>query len=138
MPSSKLVAERNGRIVGHILFSRLWVEHAGVRFAAVALAPLAVDPAFQKTGVGSALVEAAHRALRAAGETLSVVVGDPAYYGRFGYEHQRADLFESDYQVRGIAGAWPGPTRRHEGGWSTPRHSERFEGHAPLSPRHRI
>ena len=71
------------------------------------------DPAFQKTGIGSALIEAAHRALRMAGETLSFVVGDPAYYGRFGYEHRRADLFESDYQGEALqALAWAdAPTR---------------------------
>jgi putative acetyltransferase len=94
----ELVAERDGELVGHVLFSRLMVETRNRSFAAIALAPLAVSPAAQGQGIGAALVEEAHRRLRAAGETLSVVLGDPAYYGRFFYAHERARGFESDYQ----------------------------------------
>lgn len=93
----ELVAETDGRIVGHLLFSRLWVEAAGRRFAAVALAPVAVHPDRQAEGVGSALIEEAHRRLRRR-ERLSVVLGEPAYYRRFGYERARAAGFDSDYQ----------------------------------------
>jgi len=94
----ELVAEKDGRIVGHVLFSRLLVDPDGTPFDAVALAPLAVDPDYQGQGVGSALVRRGHEMLRARGEKLSVVVGDPAYYGRFGYAHAGAEKFESDYQ----------------------------------------
>lgn len=93
----ELVAETDGRIVGHLLFSRLWVEAAGRRFAAVALGPVAVHPDRQAEGVGSALIEEAHRRLRHR-ERLSVVLGEPAYYRRFGYERARAAGFDSDYQ----------------------------------------
>ncbi|MGI6850625.1 GNAT family N-acetyltransferase [Mesorhizobium sp. 1B3] len=103
----ELVAERHGEIVGHVLFSRLRVEKDGAALTGVALAPLAVLPEEQGTGVGRALVEEAHRRLQAAGETLSVVLGEPSYYGRFGYEHQRAKDFESDYQCDALqAVAW--------------------------------
>lgn len=98
----ELVALDGGRIVGHVLFSPLVVETPHRSFTVVALAPLAVDPAHQRKGVGRALVEEAHRRLKAAGETLSVVLGDPAYYGRFGYSHQRAAGFESDYQCEAL------------------------------------
>jgi putative acetyltransferase len=81
----ELVAEEEGQVVGHILFSRLHVMDGDRRFSAVALAPLAVEPSFHGTGIGGALVGEAHRRLKAAGETLSVVLGDPAYYGRFGF-----------------------------------------------------
>ncbi|MCO5063649.1 MAG: N-acetyltransferase [Rhizobiaceae bacterium] len=94
----ELVAEEEGAVVGHILFSRLYVEKEGSRAAAVALAPLAVEPSFHGTGIGGALVREAHLRLKALGETLSIVLGDPDYYGRFGYSHQRAAGFESDYQ----------------------------------------
>ena len=94
----ELVAEEDGQIVGHILFSRLFVQEGGREFPAVALAPLAVDPSFHGTGIGGALIREGHIRLKAAGETLSIVLGDPAYYGRFGYAHARAAGFESAWQ----------------------------------------
>ena len=105
----ELVAERDGELLGHLLFSRLIVRRDIGDFAAVALAPLAVAPAAQRAGIGGALVRAAHERLAAAGESLSVVLGDPAYYGRFGYERQRAEEFDSDYQGEALqALAWGG------------------------------
>lgn len=94
----ELVAEEDGQIIGHILFSRLFVQEGGREFPAVALAPLAVDPSFHGTGIGGALIREGHIRLKAAGETLSIVLGDPAYYGRFGYTHTRAAGFESAWQ----------------------------------------
>ena len=104
----ELVAERDGRIVGHVLFSRLNVMQGdGPAFSAVALAPLAVDPGEQSRGTGSRLVEDGHRRIRAMGEVLAVVVGDPAYYGRFGYERARVIGFDSDFQCDAmLALAW--------------------------------
>ena len=103
----ELVAETGGRIVGHILFSRLTVERPQGGFAAVALAPLAILQDVQRQGIGAALVEEAHHRLRAAGESLSVVLGDPAYYGRFGYARAAAAGFDSDYQGEALqALAW--------------------------------
>lgn len=103
----ELVAEEEGAVVGHILFSRLMVQEGKESFPAVALAPLAVEPDFHGTGIGGALIREAHRRLKEAGETLSVVVGDPAYYGRFGYERIRAEKFDSEYQGDAMqAQAW--------------------------------
>lgn len=103
----ELVAEREASIIGHLLFSPIVVETANRSSSAVALAPLSVAPAFQRKGLGAALVEDGHRRLRLAGETLSVVLGDPAYYGRFGYEHERAARFESEWQCEAMqALAW--------------------------------
>lgn len=94
----ELVAIDDGRVVGHILFSRLLVERDGEKFQAVALAPLAVEPSFHGAGIGGALIREAHLRLKEANETLSVVLGDPAYYRRFGYSHERAAGFDSVYQ----------------------------------------
>jgi putative acetyltransferase len=94
----ELVAVDEGQVVGHILFSRLYVQKGAKKFAAVALAPLAVEPSFHGTGIGGALVREAHLRLKQAGEKFSIVLGDPAYYGRFGYSHGRAEKFDSDYQ----------------------------------------
>ncbi|MDG4897040.1 MULTISPECIES: N-acetyltransferase [unclassified Mesorhizobium] len=103
----ELVAEEDGQVVGHILFSRLYVQNGGKRFAAVALAPLAVEPSFHGTGIGGALILEAHVRLKEAGETLAVVLGDPTYYGRFGYSHARAARFDSEYQGEALqALAW--------------------------------
>lgn len=104
---AELVAEEEGSVVGHILFSRLFIEDGDMRFAAVALAPLAVEPSFHGTGIGGALVREAHVRLKDAGERLSIVLGDPTYYGRFGYAHSRAEHFDSDYQGEALqALAW--------------------------------
>lgn len=108
----ELVAERDRKVVGHVLFSRLRVETGGTGFAGVALAPLAVLPEEQGKGVGCALVEEAHRLLQAAGETLSVVLGEPSYYGRFGYRHERAKDFESEYQCEALQAATWGDAPR--------------------------
>jgi putative acetyltransferase len=103
----ELVAVDEGQVVGHILFSRLAVQNGGKSFPAVALAPLAVEPSFHGTGIGGALVREAHLRLKEAGETLAIVLGDPAYYGRFGYSHVRAAGFDSEYQGEALqALAW--------------------------------
>lgn len=98
----ELIAIADGEIAAHILFSRLWVEGRDGRFPAVALAPLAVAPAFQRRGIGGGLVLAGHERLGRMRETLSIVLGDPAYYGRFGYSHARAAAFAGEYQCEAL------------------------------------
>lgn len=103
----ELVAEQDGQSVGHVLFTRLKVRGAAQDISAVALAPLAVLPEFRNVGIGRALVEEAHSLLRKRDETLSVVLGEPAYYRRFGYSHARAAGFDSVFQcVELMALAW--------------------------------
>ncbi len=103
----ELVALVEGRLAGHVLFARLLVEGSGGAFPAVALAPLAVAEPVRRRGVGAALVEAAHHRLQTAGENLSVVLGEPAYYGRFGYGHDRAAGFDCQWQCDALqALAW--------------------------------
>jgi putative acetyltransferase len=94
----ELVAELDGRVAGHVLFSRLLVEGTGGGVPAVALAPLAVEATARRRGVAAALVEEGHARLQEAGERLSVVLGEPAYYGRFGYRHERAAGFDCQWQ----------------------------------------
>jgi putative acetyltransferase len=103
----ELVAEIDGRVAGHVLFSRLMVDGSGGGIPAVALAPLAVGAAARRRGVAAALVEEGHRRLLAMGERLFVVLGEPAYYGRFGYRHERAAGFDCDWQCEALqALAW--------------------------------
>jgi putative acetyltransferase len=93
-----LVAEDAGVVVGYVAFSRLIVDGRNSKFRAVALAPLAVYPEYQKEGIATRLIQEAHACLAAIGETLSVVLGEPGYYGLFGYNHKRVAEFASDYQ----------------------------------------
>lgn len=103
----ELVAGLDHTAVGHILFSRLRIRTTQGNHPAVALAPVAVDPDLQNEGIGSMLIDAAHARLQRMGETLSVVLGWPAYYGRFGYTHARAAAFGSAYQGEALqALAW--------------------------------
>lgn len=81
-----LVAERDGALVGHVAFSHCTVTGSGARVAL--LGPLAVAPEAQRGGIGSALVRAGHERLAGQGVSRVLVLGDPAYYGRFGF---RAD-----------------------------------------------
>ncbi|MFJ7779231.1 GNAT family N-acetyltransferase [Streptomyces yangpuensis] len=86
IPELSLVAEdEDGTVIAHILFTRAGI--GGV--PGLTLAPVSVDPAYQGTGVGSALIRAGLDAARALGEHTVTVLGHPAYYPRFGFE--RAD-----------------------------------------------
>jgi putative acetyltransferase len=82
-----LVAEIDGRIGGHVLFSRLGSDRA---LALAQLAPLAVDPPLQRHGIGAALARAGLDACRELGLDGVVVLGHPDYYPRFGFGAQAA------------------------------------------------
>ncbi len=81
IPDLSLVAETDGELVGHILFTSAQVGGAEV----LALAPLSVKPACQRRGIGSALIAEGHRIARESGYSYSVVLGSTSYYPRFGY-----------------------------------------------------
>ncbi|MGW4892806.1 GNAT family N-acetyltransferase [Kitasatospora sp. NPDC004240] len=92
LPELSLVAvDRAGLVVGHALLTRLRVGDG----QGLALAPVAVAPEWQRRGVGELVVRAALSAAEEAGERLVVVLGDPDYYGRFGFGPAR------DHEVTG-------------------------------------
>ena len=80
-----LVATRDDEVVGYIAFSRLIVDTADGPVGGVALAPVGVHPGCQSEGVGSALIRAGLDKLTAGEERVVLVVGNPAYYSRFGF-----------------------------------------------------
>ena len=82
-----LVATRDDGIVGHISFTLCQVAGDGERVAL--LAPLAVLPEVQKQGIGSALIRAGFERLQTLDIDMVLVLGDPAYYGRFGFEAEQ-------------------------------------------------
>jgi putative acetyltransferase len=92
-----LVAEIDRRVVGHLLFSRMWIDHAGDSIPAVALAPIAVVPAHQRKGIGGRLIRHGLELLRASGERIVIVLGDPGYYARFGFASESTGSLESPF-----------------------------------------
>ena len=83
LPALSLVAVTPaGEVIGHVLCTR---GHVG-QDPVLALGPLAVRPDHQQSGVGSALMHAVLGAADALGEPLVALLGDPAYYRRFGFE----------------------------------------------------
>lgn len=81
IPSLSLVAEEDGVLAGYILFTKLRIGEEN----ALALAPLAVLPDFQKQGIGSALIKEGHKMAKEMGYRFSVVLGSENYYPKFGY-----------------------------------------------------
>lgn len=78
-----LVAEEKGRVLGHVAFSAIAIGED--RISALSMAPLSVMPAFQRLGIGSALASAGLERLRQEKQQRVLVLGDPAYYLRFGF-----------------------------------------------------
>lgn len=81
IPALSLVAEIDGEIVGHILFTRAFVGSDEV----LALAPLSVKPAYQKQGIGQALIKKGHQIARELGYGYALVLGSEHYYPKSGY-----------------------------------------------------
>ena len=92
----ELVAEADGAVVGHILFSRLWADRDDLY---AALAPVSVAPGRQGTGLGSALVRAGLERAPQFGAIGVLVLGEPAYYGRFGFTRQAALAVRSPFSA---------------------------------------
>src|SRR5438067_2616505 len=85
-----LVAELDHRLVGHLLFSRMWIETADGLLTAVALAPVAVLPEHQRQGVGGRLIRKGLDMLRDRNEKIVLVVGHADYYPLFGFSTEKA------------------------------------------------
>lgn len=81
IPQLSLVAEQDGRIVGHILFTKAAVGGKTV----LALAPLSVLPEYQRRGIGSALIKKGHETAASLGYEYALVLGSDKYYPKFGY-----------------------------------------------------
>jgi putative acetyltransferase len=93
----ELVAVDAAAIVGHILFSALVVTVDGEAVPTLALAPMAVQPDRQRSGVGSALVRAGLELARQREWWAAIVLGHPSYYPRFGFSAALARRLEAPY-----------------------------------------
>lgn len=81
--SVSLVAERDGEVVGHIAFSPVEISDGAQNWQA--LGPVSVKPELQGRGIGSALVRAGLEEILKRGAAGCVLVGEPAFYRRFGF-----------------------------------------------------
>jgi len=124
-PSVSLLAFDGDRAVGHILFTKLYIE-PDTSHALSILAPLAVIPDYQNKGVGGQLIKAGLRHLAEAGVDLVFVLGHPGYYPRHGFLNDAGKLgFEAPYPIpekdadawmvqelrAGVIGSFSGKTR---------------------------
>jgi putative acetyltransferase len=84
-PELSLVAEIDGHLVGHVLFSPHQIRLLDSTVPAVNLAPIAVEPAYQGQGIGGQLITEGHAIAASKGYRVSFLLGHPTYYPRFGY-----------------------------------------------------
>ncbi len=84
-PELSLVAEREGQIVGHALFSNVRVEGEGASVELLALGPIGVRPEWQKQGIGGQLIAVGRERAAALGYRAILLIGHPSYYPRFGF-----------------------------------------------------
>ncbi|SEL04926.1 putative acetyltransferase [Sphingomonas palmae] len=89
--------EGTGTLAGTVAFSRMDVAVAGKPIPAVALAPVAVAPDYRGGNVAEALIHAGIERLEQEGVVLCFVLGEPAFYARFGFDADFARNFTSPY-----------------------------------------
>ena len=82
--SISLVAENQGQIVGHVAISPVTISDGAEGWFGIG--PISVSPNIQRYGVGSKLMRSALEALKGLGASGCVLLGDPAYYSRFGFK----------------------------------------------------
>jgi putative acetyltransferase len=125
IPDLSLVAVKEGKIVGHILFSPIIIETAKGNIQALSLAPMAVLPAFQNRGIGSELVQEGLSRCRRLDHKIVVVIGHPDYYPRFGFILARP---------QGLAVAFPVPDEAFMVQELVPRALESIKGTVRYPP----
>ncbi|MCC3216425.1 N-acetyltransferase [Chryseobacterium sp. X308] len=87
IPELSLVGEdKNGVIVGHILFTKIKIVNEEKSFDSLALAPVSVKPEFQNQGIGTKLILEGHRIAKELGYESVILIGHEKYYPRFGYK----------------------------------------------------
>lgn len=85
MVQLSLVAEFEGKVIGHILFFPIWITEGQNKNRSLALAPMSVLPSYQRKGIGSQLVSKGLEISRELGFNSVIVLGHSAYYPKFGF-----------------------------------------------------
>ena len=98
IPELDFVAEKEGQIVGQIVYSRGIIEcKQGEAKEVISFGPVSVLPAFQKEGIGSALINHTINLAKDMGYPAICIYGDPRYYSRFGFRcAEKYDIKTSD------------------------------------------
>jgi predicted N-acetyltransferase YhbS len=104
-PVLSLVAEEQGTVIGHVLFSGVSLFGPENPPPASILAPLAVGPAAQRSGVGRGLIESGSELLASRGVRLLFVLGDPRYYTQHGFTPASPHGLQAPYAIEPDA-AW--------------------------------
>ena len=94
-----LVAESEGKILGHILFIPVIIDEEQQHFQTLVLGPVSVLPEFQKQGIGSELIKAGHKKAVEIGFDSVILLGHPEYYPRFGYKPASGWGIKTHYQL---------------------------------------
>ena len=115
--SLSLVAEKDGRVIGHIAFSPVRISDGTQNW--YGLGPVSVSPEYQRQGIGKALIEEGLNRLKALGARGCCLVGHPEYYKKFGFENTKKLVCEGVprevFFVLAFDGQIPGGTVRfHE------------------------
>ena len=92
-----LVAEIDEKVVGHAAFSPVTISDGSPHW--YGLGPIAVLPEFQRQGIGTALIREGLSRLRVLGAEGCVLLGDPAYYERFGFRNDPQLVLEDVPQI---------------------------------------
>ena len=85
IPNLSLVAIKDKKLVGHVLFSIIFIKTDSKSIPVLALAPIAVLPEYQKQGIGSLLIREGIKKCKNLGYKAIILVGYPNYYPRFGF-----------------------------------------------------
>ncbi|MBN1644268.1 MAG: N-acetyltransferase [Dehalococcoidales bacterium] len=98
IPELDFVAELNGKVIGNIVYTRgKVIDNAGKTYEVISFGPVSVLPAYQKQGVGSALIKYSLDKAKSLGFTAVLIYGDPRYYHRFGFRcAERYDISNSE------------------------------------------
>jgi putative acetyltransferase len=94
---ASIVGVADDRVVGHALFSQVWIDSESGSVAIASLAPIAVLPGLQARGIGGALMRHGIAVCADKGYGALIVVGHPAYYPRFGFAADAVAHLESPY-----------------------------------------
>ena len=89
VPELSIIAELDGKIVGHILLTKIQIIDQQNSYESLSMAPVSVLPEYQKMGIGSKLILEAHQRAKQLGFESIIVLGHSDYYPKFGYQLTR-------------------------------------------------